>query len=56
MFTPAWEAGLTVKNVIAGFNATGVFPVNPQAIKVWQLGPSATTDKGMSVLMVTLLC
>ena len=56
VFTPAWEAGLTVKNVIAGFNATGVFPVNPQAIKAWQLGPSATTDKGMSVLMVTLLC
>ena len=36
VFTPAWEAGLTVKNVIAGFNATSVFSVNPQAIKAWQ--------------------
>ena len=33
VFNPAWETVLTSKNVLAGFQVTGVFPVNPREIK-----------------------
>ena len=40
LFTPAWEAGITVRNIRAGFAHTGVYPVDRAQITPEKLAPS----------------
>ena len=40
LFTPAWDVGLTVQNIRAGFAHTGVYPVDRARITSEKLAPS----------------
>ena len=40
LFNPAWEAGITVRNIRAGFAHTGVYPVDRAQISPEKLAPS----------------
>ena len=46
VFTPAWNAAMCVKNIMAGFRNTGIYPYNPLAIPPTSLAPSEVTDNG----------
>lgn len=50
VFVPAWRAGMSPKNIMAGFRVTGISPYDPKAIPVDQMGPSDVHDiyKGKS--------
>ena len=43
-FVPAWRKSLTVAAIQSGFQKTGIFPVNRNAIKISDLSPSGATD------------
>ncbi len=43
LFSKAWEMALTPANVISWFRTSGVFPLNPDAIKVTDSGKSKAT-------------
>ena len=44
VFWPAWKKSMMTATVQSGFCRTGIFPINPKAIKRSDLGPSAATD------------
>lgn len=43
-FLNAWRKAMTVPVVAAGFRKTGIYPVNRNAVKLSDLGPSSVTD------------
>jgi hypothetical protein len=45
VFTPAWNKAATRENAVAGFQATGIFPLNPLAISESSFGPSDASDR-----------
>ena len=46
VFAPAWNTAMSIKNVMAGFRNTGIYPYNPLAIPPTSLAPSEVTDNG----------
>ena len=48
VFTPVWLRSLTMKNVVNGFKATGIYPFNKNAIAEEAYGPSIPTEKDQS--------
>lgn len=44
VFTPVWDKSATPKNVKAGFEACGIFPLNPNKIPEEAFAPSQTTE------------
>ena len=46
VFAPAWNTAMCVKNIMAGFRNTGIYPYNPLAIPPMSMAPSEVTDNG----------
>ena len=46
VFAPAWNTAMCVKNIMAGFRNTGIYPYNPLAILPTPMAPSEVTDNG----------
>ena len=45
VLVPVFTQAFTPENIRKGFENTGIYPINPQAKKVQETGPSAVTDK-----------
>ena len=46
IFTLAYNAAMSLKNILSGFRKTGISPYNPSVISIDQMGPSIVTEKG----------
>ena len=53
VFTPAFNAAMSLKNILSGFRKTGISPYNPSAIPINEMDPSKVTEKGR-ILMVLI--
>ncbi|OWF49329.1 Pogo transposable element with KRAB domain [Mizuhopecten yessoensis] len=53
MFTSAWEAGLTVQNIISGFRGCGIYPFNPAAVPKSAFLPSTVFDRPLPSATIT---
>ncbi|KAI4455460.1 hypothetical protein MML48_9g00013268 [Holotrichia oblita] len=45
LFTPAYLKGATVQNAVKGFQATGIFPYNPNIFRDKDFAPASLTDR-----------
>ena len=45
VFCPSWTMAMSVKNIMAGFRKTGIYPHDVNAIPESSMAPSDTTDK-----------
>ena len=52
VLVPAFTQAFIPENIRKGFENTGIYPINPKAKKVQELGPSAVTDKCKSIVEV----
>ena len=46
VFSPSWNQAMTMKNIMAGFRNTGIYPYDPLAIPPSSMAPSEVTDYG----------
>ena len=54
VFTPAFNAAMSLKNILSGFRKTGISPYNPSVIPIDQMGPSIVTEKGTLLDLIVL--
>lgn len=47
LFSEAWKLAMTPKNILSGFNVTGVYPFNRERVKA-QLVPQSTKPKSLA--------
>ena len=46
VFTLAFNAAMSLKNILSGFKKTGISPYDPYVIPIHEMGPSNVTEKG----------
>ena len=46
VFSPSWNQAMTMKNIMAGFRNTGIYPYDPLATSPSSMAPSEVTDYG----------
>ena len=51
VFTPAFNAAISLKNILSGFKKTGISPYDPSVIPIHEMGPSNVTEKGIDLLL-----
>ena len=49
LLVPAFTAAMSPEAIRKGFSNTGIFPFNPNALKVWRIGPSLAFDRCKSL-------
>ena len=45
VFVPMWNQASKIENAIKGFEKSGIFPWNPQAVKMGKLAPASMYQK-----------
>ena len=50
LFAAAWKKAMTTQNITSNFRATGVFPVNHQALEILQVKEKSTAKLSMAAI------